>query len=82
MRTNLVMRLNCSECGRQLNLKLEKESANPVEISGHNENPKIPTGAACLHAGLIMVEPCRFCIEKYTGPSKRLLEALNSLQEN
>lgn len=81
MRTNLVMRFNCSECGNQLILRLPEESAEPIELPLRCENPPKPVGANKLNAGLIMIKPCAHCIEKYTGPAKKLAEAIKTIQQ-
>lgn len=79
MRNNLITRFHCSECGNILNLVYPKDAAEPVEPGYGVVTPSEPTGAACVYTPRIMVEPCRFCIEKYTGPAKQLAKAITVL---
>ena len=84
MRTNLIMHFHCSECGKQLKLKQENEGAKKPAYrydDSDQDEPKEPTGAACYYTPTLSIEPCKFCIEKYTGPAKKIVEALNSLTD-
>jgi len=80
MRTNLILHLHCSECGTRLRLCYKNEAQKPPKESGYMEADKEPTGAECFYPGSISVEPCRKCIEKYTGPARRLVDALDGLR--
>lgn len=81
MRTNLIMHFHCSECGKQLKLKYENEGAAEVkrESSYMFDEPKEPTGAACYYTPRISIEPCQSCIRKYTGPAKKIVDALKEI---
>lgn len=84
MRTNLIMHFHCAECGYQLKLQTENEGAKKPEYHKDDfasQNPKEPTGASCYHTPKISIEPCKKCIEKYTGPAKKLTEALALLNK-
>ena len=83
MRTNLIMHFHCSECGRQLNIANERERKVEPKYEGcFHQNPEEPTGAACHYTPKISVEPCRNCIEKYTGPARKLAEALSEFKDS
>ena len=82
MRTNLIMHFHCSECGKQLNIVNDQEGAKKPKYHDddfRSQEPKEPTGAACHYTPKISVEPCRNCIEKYTGPAKKLVDAINAI---
>lgn len=84
MRNNLVMRFRCSECGRLLNLCYEKDVDREKHDGMHIEtsSPPEPTGAAMVVNNSLYIEPCRNCIEKHTGPAKKLAAAIKSLTEH
>jgi len=86
MRNNLVVHFHCSECGRRLNISLEGNAkAKPTNQSKRahytEDIPKHDTGAHARELEPIQIEPCEFCIEKYTEPSRKLIEALNQIKE-
>ena len=87
MRTNLIMHFHCSECGMQLKLKDESEAKKPVyhDDTFRTQEPKEETGAACYYTPKVSIEPCKKCIEKYTGPARKIVEGIigvNKLLEN
>ena len=79
MRTNLIMHFHCSECGKILNVCYAKEAKKPVYNSSNTE--KDPTGALCMYPEKISVEPCKACIDTYTIPAKKLMDALEDLKK-
>lgn len=82
MRTNLIMHFHCSECGNQLNLiDRNEQETNPVSSPSLKQIPGEPTGAMCLYASTIQVEPCRHCIEKYTLPAKKMVEGIKQMAD-
>jgi hypothetical protein len=82
MRNNLIIQLYCAECGKVVNMDYDTENdLPPQKADSLSENPKSPTGAACLHMPGIYVHPCKHCIQKYTGPAKQLAESLRSLTQ-
>lgn len=81
MRTNLIMHFHCSECGKQLDLAYENEAeVKPGSVDNLHQKPPEPTGAKILYTPQISIRPCRNCIEKHTGPAKRLAEALSDFK--
>jgi hypothetical protein len=81
IRTNLILTFHCGECGKRLCVSNEEErTVDPDGLEFYRDNkkevPKLPTGAACLYTEGISIEPCRNCIEKYTGPAEKLVEAI------
>lgn len=81
MRTNLVMHFHCAECGSVLNI-VGMGSENVASKAGvYQEEPTLPTGAELRTVPPIQIVPCRKCIEKYTGPSRKLAEAIKELTE-
>jgi hypothetical protein len=83
MRTNLILHFYCSECGNRLNIKTngdEKVENDNGFGNGFNESPKEPTGAECRYVPDIQIDPCVYCIEKYTRPAKALVDALSELK--
>lgn len=88
IRTNLIMRLYCADCGHQLSLSYPMDYGDkdvellPKErpIGGFEEEPRLPTGAACRHIPAIHVHPCRHCREQHIGPAKRLADALREFE--
>ena len=79
MRTNLILHLHCSECGKRLNLCYKNELKKKPVKPGYKEVDDEPTGAACYYPDPIVVEPCKSCIEKYTLPAKQLCESIKTL---
>jgi hypothetical protein len=84
MRTNLIMHFHCAECGSVLNLREPSEEKVPNEryesgVWAGRGHDKEPTGAAVRYVEAVQVEPCRVCIDRYTGPAKRLAEAMQQL---
>ena len=78
MRRNLILHFHCSECGRRLELTTQGErTAEPVGADKKEDDE--PTGADCFYPPVISVRPCRYCIEKHTGPAEQLLKALKEL---
>ena len=81
MRTNLIMHFHCSECGAQLRIAESKEGVEPKRDSFLQiQEPKEPTGAACHYTPSVRIVPCWACIDKYTGPAKKLTEAIAAMQ--
>lgn len=76
MRTNLILHFHCSKCGDRLEL-CNSEVPPPRSTGIHTPEP---TGAECLYPAPIYIEPCRTCLEKHTGPARRLMAALNELR--
>jgi len=84
MRTNLVMKFHCSNCGNCLNIVTDyekKELPKPKEDYLRHE-PKMPSGAFMHEPSTIYIEPCRMCIERETGPAKKLREAILEMGKN
>lgn len=75
MRTNLITHFHCSECGHILNVEYDKEDGPPKIEELDKE---LPTGAACRH-NRILVVPCKHCINKVTGPARKLAEAIKEM---
>jgi hypothetical protein len=74
------MHFHCSDCGSVLNLKYEgPDTAKPKEYLATPDTDKEPTGALVRYVSPVFIEPCRFCIERQTGPAKRMVEALKDL---
>ncbi len=71
IRENLIMRFNCAKCGGPLMLSYPDDSLKITEgsRSGH------PTGAAVCYVTQL-VEPCRTCINKLTGPAMMMRKAI------
>lgn len=81
MRTNLVMHFHCSECGSVLIIVGTGSEKVRSKDGIYQESPKLPTGADLRSVPPIQIVPCRECIEKYTGPSRKLAEAIKALTE-
>ena len=75
------MHMHCAECGSVLTLAYEADVAAKAEAYGTygSEHDREPTGAAVRYVPPIFVVPCKVCIEKHTGPAKRMAEALKQL---
>lgn len=84
MRTNLVLKFYCSECGDVLNIvtDYEKKSLPKPEESILRDVPNMPTGARMHQPDAIYIEPCVRCAEKINGPAIRLMKALNEVAAN
>lgn len=81
MRNNLVMQFNCAECGNVLDLVLGRdEQVRSKECLAMDAVPKLPTGCELRAVPPVQIKPCRHCIEKYTGPAKKLMDAINELK--
>lgn len=81
MRTNLVLKFHCSNCGKVLNIVTDYEKKNlpKPEESCLRDEPRMPTGALMHIPDAIYIEPCTYCIDKETGPAKKLREALSEM---
>lgn len=70
MRTELKVNFKCSDCGSLLEIPLKDENSK---------------GLGCTWAGdaimNIIVEPCRFCIEKQTKDARQFAQTLKNLIE-
>ena len=78
----LVQRFACSECGEPLSFvypSQSKETPKHVPQIGTRDFVDEPENYESMKPETISVEPCRFCIEKYTKPSKKLAEAVLEL---
>jgi len=80
MRTNLITKFFCNDCGYQLNVEYDSDES-PKKIASQHQTDKEPTGACCRY-NRILVQPCRHCIEKHTSPAKQLGEALREIMRN
>lgn len=75
------MQFYCSECGSVLNILNERDhKVDTKSIMDCEQKPIIPTGAAVRFAEAIQIEPCKICIEKYSGPARKLMQAFNDMQ--
>lgn len=83
MRTNLIFHFHCSECGNILNICYPKDAAKAIREDPQDMcegcNIKVSTGAECMYPPVISVEPCKYCIDKYTSPAKKLIEAMRQI---
>ncbi len=79
MRTNLIMHFHCSVCGEILNI-CYKEDAHKI-IQNRKDFDAEPTGAMCMYHETISVEPCKMCINKFTEPAKKLIDAIDELKK-
>ncbi len=72
MRTNLIMHFHCSECGGQLRLQQEGEriKARPESPACGDDDPPVSVPWYCTSS--IRIQPCKRCIEEYTGPGKKV----------
>lgn len=77
------MKFHCSECGAVLDIahELDGEIKKPERGQCINDEPRLPTGAACYNVPVISVKPCQTCIRKYTGPAKKLTDAIKLMSE-
>lgn len=73
MRTNLITTFHCFDCGK----KLEVDYGEGVKTESPYSQGD-PTGAAVMYSKVV-VKPCRSCIEKHTGPARKLAEAIKEL---
>jgi len=82
MRTNLIMHFHCAECGKQLHIDDKPKMEPKYHYDDFpSQKPKEPTGAACHYTPKISVKPCSNCIEKYTGPAKKIVDAISAMTE-
>lgn len=88
-RHNLITHFHCAECGNILKLTYGRKGSGVGKIKkpeyGSDEYNEIsksePTGGNCRHAEVIQIWPCKHCIEKYTKPSQKLVEAINEINK-
>ena len=75
MRTELITQFYCSKCGSKLSICYDqnKKREDSWEES-HN------TGSAVKYND-ISIHPCASCIKKYTAPAKKLIDAIESINE-
>jgi len=78
-RNNLIMHFECTECGNRLNIS--SKINEPDHYSSLTENPKLETGANNHVTPVVGIYPCNNCIEKYTKPAEKLVEALRLINE-
>lgn len=74
MRANLITTFHCYDCGNRLEVDYGRET----KLSS-SHSPDDPTGAAVCY-NQVVVRPCRNCIEKYTRPARKLVEAVREIQ--
>ena len=79
MRTNLILHFHCSECGKRLEVCYPKETRKKPVESEYGEVDDEPTGADCFYPPAVSIRPCRYCIEKYTEPARKLQAALSTI---
>ena len=77
-RHHIMINLFCSACGHMLSIS---EDAKPENSQKHGQRGD-PTSGDCRFAEPFLIEPCRSCIEKKTGPATRLIEALKDLKDD
>lgn len=77
MRTNLITHFHCSKCGHQLKVEYPTNES-PRLVDDREQTTQEPTGAACMY-NKIIVEPCKKCIEKETGPAVALASAIREI---
>lgn len=75
------MQFHCSECGSVLNILNEVEQTTEnVSLMDVEQKPKLPTGASIRFTDIVQIEPCKSCIEKYSGPARKLMQAFNEMK--
>ena len=74
-RRHIMINLFCSVCRAPLRIS---EDAEPENGQKHGQTGD-PTGGDCRFADPFLIEPCRSCIERETGPASRLIVALRDL---
>jgi len=79
-RNNLITHFHCVECGNQLNMSYDCDNEVKLINKPHDEQTeREPSGGFCMY-NRIKIWPCRSCIEKYTGPANKLLQALKEIK--
>lgn len=74
MRTELITRFVCGDCGELLTIPYEPKAERRQSISQSGD----PTGAKVRY-NPIYINPCRHCIEKHTAPAKALAAAVKMM---
>lgn len=78
MRTNMIVHFHCAECGKQLTLT---DGDGKHYNRAYSQIPQEPTGAECYYVPRVNIWPCESCINKYTGPAKKILEGLKEMEK-
>jgi transcription elongation factor Elf1 len=80
IRTHLVTKFVCAQCGHSL--KLSYETPKPERVNGitpYEPEPGAGITGAAKRENTIAIYPCGNCYEKALAPIKKLKEVLGSL---
>jgi hypothetical protein len=80
MRTNLILNFRCERCGNLLDLEYGEPLSFPL-LPGQEQSPPVPTGAACVNSPVVLVKPCRGCVEPIREHVRNIARSFRALEK-